>query len=159
MAQKCVHQSCGKTFTDPEEECIYHPGPPIFHEGQKGKTYSQPFFLYIKTQLFKLFQVSDAELNRLEMLQTPRPYIRRIHEYPTLYNRQAFNHRQASHPREIPTRPQHSRNSDHKPATSTLRYRNPRSHSCPAANSYSPTSSSRVRHRRSEPLNTRWPDL
>ncbi|RQM05092.1 hypothetical protein DH86_00003513 [Scytalidium sp. 3C] len=34
--QKCVHQSCGKTFTDPEEECVYHPGPPIFHEGQKG---------------------------------------------------------------------------------------------------------------------------
>jgi hypothetical protein len=37
MAQKCVHQSCGKTYTDPEEECLYHPGPPIFHEGQKGK--------------------------------------------------------------------------------------------------------------------------
>ncbi|KAK0121439.1 hypothetical protein ONS95_009733 [Cadophora gregata] len=36
MAQKCVHQSCGKMFTDPEEECNYHPGPPIFHEGQKG---------------------------------------------------------------------------------------------------------------------------
>jgi hypothetical protein len=36
MAQKCVHQSCGKTFTDLEEECLYHPGPPIFHEGQKG---------------------------------------------------------------------------------------------------------------------------
>lgn len=37
MAQKCVHQSCGKTYTDSEEECFYHPGPPIFHEGQKGK--------------------------------------------------------------------------------------------------------------------------
>ncbi|KAH8599034.1 HSP20-like chaperone [Bisporella sp. PMI_857] len=36
MAQKCVHSSCGKTYTDPEEECHYHPGPPIFHEGQKG---------------------------------------------------------------------------------------------------------------------------
>ncbi|PQE25926.1 cord and cs domain-containing protein [Rutstroemia sp. NJR-2017a BBW] len=36
MAQKCVHQSCGKTYTDPEEDCLYHPGPPIFHEGQKG---------------------------------------------------------------------------------------------------------------------------
>ncbi|KAE9376958.1 Phosphoenolpyruvate/pyruvate domain-containing protein [Stipitochalara longipes BDJ] len=36
MAQKCVHQSCGKMFTDPEEDCQYHPGPPIFHEGQKG---------------------------------------------------------------------------------------------------------------------------
>lgn len=36
MAQTCVHQSCGKKFTDPEEDCTYHPGPPIFHEGQKG---------------------------------------------------------------------------------------------------------------------------
>ncbi|KAG9235647.1 Pyruvate/Phosphoenolpyruvate kinase-like domain-containing protein [Amylocarpus encephaloides] len=36
MAQKCVHQSCTKQYTDPEEECHYHPGPPIFHEGQKG---------------------------------------------------------------------------------------------------------------------------
>lgn len=36
MAQKCVHQGCGKVFTDPDEVCKYHPGPPIFHEGQKG---------------------------------------------------------------------------------------------------------------------------
>ncbi|TAQ88545.1 hypothetical protein B7494_g3149 [Chlorociboria aeruginascens] len=36
MSQKCVHQSCGKIYTDPNEECLYHPGPPIFHEGQKG---------------------------------------------------------------------------------------------------------------------------
>ncbi|KAG6058998.1 hypothetical protein E4U17_007139 [Claviceps sp. LM77 group G4] len=34
--QKCVHQGCGKTFTDATEKCEYHPGPPIFHEGQKG---------------------------------------------------------------------------------------------------------------------------
>lgn len=37
MAEKCVHKACGKSFTDPEEECVYHPGPPVFHEGQKGK--------------------------------------------------------------------------------------------------------------------------
>ncbi|KAL6906840.1 HSP20-like chaperone [Trichoderma evansii] len=36
MAQKCVRQGCGKEYTDPEEECHYHPGPPVFHEGQKG---------------------------------------------------------------------------------------------------------------------------
>jgi len=36
MAQKCVHKGCGKNFTDPEEDCHYHPGPPEFHEGQKG---------------------------------------------------------------------------------------------------------------------------
>lgn len=37
MAQKCVHKGCGKVFTDPEEECVYHSGPPEFHEGQKGQ--------------------------------------------------------------------------------------------------------------------------
>ncbi|KAF2092984.1 diploid state maintenance protein chpA [Rhizodiscina lignyota] len=36
MAQKCVHKGCGKLFTDPDEPCVYHPGPPEFHEGQKG---------------------------------------------------------------------------------------------------------------------------
>ncbi|EXJ68084.1 uncharacterized protein A1O5_08699 [Cladophialophora psammophila CBS 110553] len=36
QAQKCVHKGCGKVFTDPDEECTYHPGPPEFHEGQKG---------------------------------------------------------------------------------------------------------------------------
>ncbi|KAI9796485.1 MAG: hypothetical protein M1833_006153 [Piccolia ochrophora] len=34
--QKCVHKGCGKEFTDPEEDCVYHPGGPEFHEGQKG---------------------------------------------------------------------------------------------------------------------------
>ncbi len=34
---KCVHKGCGKDFTDPEEPCVYHPGPPEFHEGQKGR--------------------------------------------------------------------------------------------------------------------------
>ena len=36
MAQKCVHTGCGKEYTDENETCLYHPGPPIFHEGQKG---------------------------------------------------------------------------------------------------------------------------
>jgi hypothetical protein len=36
MTQKCVHKGCGKTFTDADEACVYHPGPPEFHEGQKG---------------------------------------------------------------------------------------------------------------------------
>ncbi|KAF2486925.1 HSP20-like chaperone [Neohortaea acidophila] len=36
MASKCVHKGCGKVFSDPDEPCIYHPGPPEFHEGQKG---------------------------------------------------------------------------------------------------------------------------
>ncbi|KAF1931041.1 CORD and CS domain-containing protein [Didymella exigua CBS 183.55] len=36
MAKKCVHKGCGKTYENEEEECVYHPGPPVFHEGQKG---------------------------------------------------------------------------------------------------------------------------
>lgn len=42
MAQKCVHKGCGKVFTDPEEPCVYHPGPPVFHEGQKGWNCCKP---------------------------------------------------------------------------------------------------------------------
>ncbi|KAJ9668527.1 hypothetical protein H2201_001168 [Coniosporium apollinis] len=34
--KKCVHKGCGKTYTDDNEDCNYHPGPPEFHEGQKG---------------------------------------------------------------------------------------------------------------------------
>ncbi|KAF2833354.1 chord-domain-containing protein [Ophiobolus disseminans] len=36
MAKKCVHKGCGKKYENDDEECVYHPGPPIFHEGQKG---------------------------------------------------------------------------------------------------------------------------
>ncbi|KAL6706751.1 hypothetical protein ACN47E_005087 [Coniothyrium glycines] len=37
MAKKCVHKGCGKTFDqDANDGCVYHPGPPVFHEGQKG---------------------------------------------------------------------------------------------------------------------------
>ncbi|KAF2204871.1 chord-domain-containing protein [Delitschia confertaspora ATCC 74209] len=36
MAKKCVHKGCGKVYEDENDECVYHPGPPVFHEGQKG---------------------------------------------------------------------------------------------------------------------------
>lgn len=42
MAGKCVHRGCGKTFADPEEPCNYHPGVPVFHEGQKGYRCCKP---------------------------------------------------------------------------------------------------------------------
>ncbi|KAK3204011.1 hypothetical protein GRF29_106g1346386 [Pseudopithomyces chartarum] len=38
MAKKCVHKGCEKTYEDDTQECIYHPGPPVFHEGQKDDT-------------------------------------------------------------------------------------------------------------------------
>ena len=51
-AQKCVHKGCGKVFTDPNEDCIYHPGPPVFHEGQKGSVFSLLSFSLTDTSLF-----------------------------------------------------------------------------------------------------------
>ncbi|KAI1126188.1 Pyruvate/Phosphoenolpyruvate kinase-like domain-containing protein [Nemania abortiva] len=42
MALKCVHQGCGKEYSDPDEICRYHPGPPVFHEGQKGWSCCKP---------------------------------------------------------------------------------------------------------------------
>jgi hypothetical protein len=36
MAKKCVHKGCGKAYENDDDECVYHPGPPVFHEGQKG---------------------------------------------------------------------------------------------------------------------------
>jgi len=36
MTMKCVRKGCGKVFTDEQEDCHYHSGPPEFHEGQKG---------------------------------------------------------------------------------------------------------------------------
>jgi hypothetical protein len=44
MAKKCVHKGCGKTYENEDDECLYHPGPPVFHEGQKGQsTASMPW--------------------------------------------------------------------------------------------------------------------
>ncbi|KAI1294300.1 Pyruvate/Phosphoenolpyruvate kinase-like domain-containing protein [Xylaria venustula] len=40
----CVHQGCGKEAI-PDEVCRYHPGPPVFHEGQKGWKCCKPRFL------------------------------------------------------------------------------------------------------------------
>ncbi|KAK9455969.1 HSP20-like chaperone [Dipodascopsis uninucleata] len=37
MAKICVHKGCGKQFESPDESpCVYHPGPPIFHDAMKG---------------------------------------------------------------------------------------------------------------------------
>lgn len=82
MAFKCVHKGCGKEFTDPEEQCLYHPGPPVFHEGQKGKLKRTLLFhlaFYLRPfprmgESAKLIQTM-APNNRLEMLQTPRPHL------------------------------------------------------------------------------------
>jgi hypothetical protein len=53
MAKKCVHKGCGKTYEDENEECVYHPGPPVFHEGQKGKTPQSPAPLRVQSRSFQ----------------------------------------------------------------------------------------------------------
>jgi hypothetical protein len=63
-------------FTDPDEECVYHPGPPEFHEGQKGEhdsmvTFSQFCSAAVSPQAIRLSDLK-LTLNRLEMLQTSR---------------------------------------------------------------------------------------
>jgi hypothetical protein len=59
MAKKCVHKGCGKTYENEDEECVYHPGPPVFHEGQKG---GRAYF----TTTFLVFTLICTR--RLEML-------------------------------------------------------------------------------------------
>jgi hypothetical protein len=39
VQKKCTHNGCGKTYNEEDNNeyaCVYHPGAPIFHEGQKG---------------------------------------------------------------------------------------------------------------------------
>lgn len=31
-----MRNGCGKVFMSSDEDCFHHPGPPVFHEGQKG---------------------------------------------------------------------------------------------------------------------------
>ena len=84
MAQKCVHKGCGKTFTDPEEDCIFHPGPPIFHEGQKGVRAPLSQWTYPPNDWLTLSY-------RLEMLQAPLPNLRGIPIHPTMHNWQTLD--------------------------------------------------------------------
>lgn len=70
MAKKCVHKGCGKTYEGEgaADDCLYHPGPPVFHEGQKGER--SPDDATTATM--------NAELtapHRLEVLQTPCPHL------------------------------------------------------------------------------------
>lgn len=55
---KCVHKGCGKSFTDENEECVYHPGPPDFHEGLKG------------SYTLRNFSCQQLKFSRMEVLQT-----------------------------------------------------------------------------------------
>lgn len=97
MAQKCVHKGCGKLYTDLEEDCVYHPGPPVFHEGQKGTCgVLLNVSTFLPESIPNVSEISDmnlTDLARVEMLQTPRSNLRRVHDNPALYNRQALHNR------------------------------------------------------------------
>ena len=86
MAGKCVHKGCGKVFTDTEEPCVYHPGPAVFHEGQKGIIPTRP-------SRYNARHETDYPAHRLPMLQTSRSHLRRIPLHPALHNGQAQHKR------------------------------------------------------------------
>jgi hypothetical protein len=67
MSKKCVHKGCGKTYENDDEECVYHPGPPVFHEGQKGGCASFNNATHLDWMLMCTY--------RLEMLQTSGAYL------------------------------------------------------------------------------------
>lgn len=77
---KCVHKGCGKTFADAEEDCVYHPGPPVFHEGQKGQSRYLaccelfPFGVFDICELARLFVYLDVILNSFYLAATPHSY-------------------------------------------------------------------------------------
>jgi hypothetical protein len=84
MAKKCVHKGCGKTYENEEEECVYHPGPPVFHEGQKGKIYKSKA-VNSEPKLTRIL--------RLEMLQTARSDLRRVPCDRALHERETLRRR------------------------------------------------------------------
>lgn len=88
-------------------------------------------------------------LTRLEVLQTPRPNLRRIPLHHTLHNRQAFNHRPTPHNRE-----EARRSSGRLYSRYQTQHTRPRSFTRPSlsstANCYPATTPTRVRGRRTQ---------
>jgi len=68
MAQKCVHRGCEKVYTDPDEDCQYHPGPPVFHEGQKGEFWFRSATVTMSIGCALVHRLLMSVLNRLEVL-------------------------------------------------------------------------------------------
>lgn len=98
MAEKCVHQGCGKVFTDTTEECKYHPGPPIFHEGQKGK-------LQIGLVYFLRGRDEDAEANPIKGWKCCKPRVLTFDEFMTIPPCTVGVHSTTDKPPEIEEKP------------------------------------------------------
>ncbi|KAL2423388.1 Cysteine and histidine-rich domain-containing protein 1 [Exophiala dermatitidis] len=82
MAQKCVHKGCGKTFTDPDEVCIYHPGPPEFHEGQKGWKCCKPRVLTFD-EFLAIPPCTKGKHSTVDDTPVPAPVQPKAFEQPT----------------------------------------------------------------------------
>ncbi|KAH8426018.1 cysteine and histidine-rich domain-containing protein [Aspergillus melleus] len=72
MTSKCVHKGCGKEFTDPEEPCVYHPGPPVFHEGQKGWKCCKPRVLTFE-EFLSIPPCTTAKHSTVDDTPAPEP--------------------------------------------------------------------------------------
>lgn len=81
MSLKCVHKGCGKKFSNPEDDCVYHPGPPIFHEGQKG--------VRILFHDNDLSPEADRQLNHQVGNAASPEFLLLMNFYPSLHARQA----------------------------------------------------------------------
>jgi len=81
MAKKCVHKGCGKTYENDDEDCVYHPDGPEFHEGQKGWKCCKPRVL-----------VSVLFESRVAQILTCSDF-RRVPRNPTLHDRQTLRRR------------------------------------------------------------------
>ncbi|KAJ5995339.1 hypothetical protein N7481_002316 [Penicillium waksmanii] len=69
---KCVHKGCGKVFADPEEDCVYHPGPPVFHEGQKGWKCCKPRVLTFE-EFLSIPPCTTGKHSEVDDTPTPEP--------------------------------------------------------------------------------------
>ncbi|KAJ5358134.1 hypothetical protein N7541_005292 [Penicillium brevicompactum] len=79
MTEKCVHKACGKSFSDPEEECVYHPGPPVFHEGQKGWKCCKPRVLTFE-EFLAIPPCTTGKHSTVD--DTPAPEPKKVEEAP-----------------------------------------------------------------------------
>ena len=79
---KCVHKGCGKQYTNPSNPpCIYHPGPPEFHEGQKGWMCCKPRVLTFD-EFLEIPPCTTGEHSAVD--DTPAPPKKEVEDAPRI---------------------------------------------------------------------------
>ena len=79
---KCVHKGCGKQYTNPSDPpCVYHPGPPEFHEGQKGWMCCKPRVLTFD-EFLEIPPCTTGEHSAVD--DTPAPPKKEVEDAPRI---------------------------------------------------------------------------